>query len=593
MKKISTAFVSKIIFLLAVFNVGWNYLSAQEGISPLSLGSLQEFKSSFSKVDVLAKKIYVLPIAGNKEVTINIVEKNCSDKNCSVFGRVEGHDQATFFIKSDETKISGKVIFLKTKEAYDIYSNDQLEVFIAPIDINKVICVDYTKHEAGKENLSSLNKLSDNNAILTIPLLNSLPGATGGVIYLDFDGENLTGTGSSWGNINAAPSVFTDADISKIWLAVSEDYISFNVNVSTDRTVYNSTPALKRTMVIFTPTNTASPNAGGVAHLNSFATSGDPCWVFSPYMADAAMCASHESGHTLNLLHDGSSTQAYSPGHDFWGPIMGAAYGQYIVHWSKGDYLNANNQEDDLALIALKIPYRVDDAGNDITTTRSLVLNGGGSGNVAEAANFGNIERNTDKDVFKFTTSGGTVNLTLRSNNEGVINTIVPNLDIQARILGPSANELFRANPTGPISAPVTVSTSLAAGTYYLEIEGVGTGSPTGTGYSDYGSLGRYFISGTIPNLNTTDIHAQENNAAIQIFPNPSTGLLTINVPMEGNNESKIEIVNALGQIVMAASENFVGNIYKEINISTQTSGIYCVIVKSGNDVWQGKVILK
>lgn len=41
----------------------------------------------------------------------------------------------------------------------------------------------------------------------------------------------------------------------------------------------------------------------------------------------------------------------------------------------------------------------------------------------------------------------------------------------------------------------------MPAGTYFLEIDGVGAGNPLvspPTGYTDYGSLGRYTISGTV-----------------------------------------------------------------------------------------------
>ena len=44
------------------------------------------------------------------------------------------------------------------------------------------------------------------------------------------------------------------------------------------------------------------------------------------------------------------------------------------------------------------------------------------------------------------------------------------------------------------ITYPVDV-----AGRYYLEIRGVGRGDPLGDGYTDYASIGQYYISGTVP----------------------------------------------------------------------------------------------
>lgn len=43
---------------------------------------------------------------------------------------------------------------------------------------------------------------------------------------------------------------------------------------------------------------------------------------------------------------------------------MGASYYKPITTWSKGEYANANNREDDLALISTYLGYAQDDHGN-------------------------------------------------------------------------------------------------------------------------------------------------------------------------------------------------------------------------------------
>ena len=45
----------------------------------------------------------------------------------------------------------------------------------------------------------------------------------------------------------------------------------------------------------------------------------------------------------------------------------------------------------------------------------------------------------------------------------------------------------------------MSFSANLGAGTYYLQIDGTGSGNPATDGYSDYGSLGTFSISGTAP----------------------------------------------------------------------------------------------
>ena len=65
-----------------------------------------------------------------------------------------------------------------------------------------------------------------------------------------------------------------------------------------------------------------------------------------------AEVSSHEVGHNFGLLHDGTATDGYCGGHRSWAPIMGAGFGRPIVQWSLGDCAGANNQQDDLAIIA-------------------------------------------------------------------------------------------------------------------------------------------------------------------------------------------------------------------------------------------------
>ena len=87
------------------------------------------------------------------------------------------------------------------------------------------------------------------------------------------------------------------------------------------------------------------------------------------YISDSA---SHEVGHTLGLHHDGTNVSGYYLGHGSgavgWAPIMGMAYYKNLAQWSKGEYLAANNPEDDLQLISQHVPYRPDDHGNNCST---------------------------------------------------------------------------------------------------------------------------------------------------------------------------------------------------------------------------------
>ena len=327
----------------------------------------------------------------------------------------------------------------------------------------------------------------------TVLPLQSLPGAVG-VIYLDFDGE--TGPFPGWGNFNAAPSGASNAQIFEIWKMVCEDYQGFTLNITTDRKVFDEAPPGRRQQVIITTTTTAAPGSGGVAFVGSFNWSDSrPCWVFNPFGKPAAESISHEAGHTLGLSHDGrtSPAEGYYSGHGSgstgWAPIMGTSYYQNLTQWSKGEYLNANQTQDDLFIISHEnngVDYRADDIGETQAAARDLEIASNDS-----VSNEGILERTGDVDAFRFTTTGGAVTLN--------INTVTsnPNLDILAELVDANAsNVIVSNNPDATLNA--TVSATVPAGDFLLRVRATGRGDPLGIGYTNYGCIGSYLVSGSV-----------------------------------------------------------------------------------------------
>lgn len=362
--------------------------------------------------------------------------------------------------------------------------------------------------------------------------LHSRPGA-GNVLFLDFDGHTISGT--AWNSsastfiaqpfdTDGYPATFSSGELSliaEIWHRVAEDLAPFNIDVTTELpSVFSATVG----RVLFTKdvdaNGTAMPSkgAGGVAYVNVWGSSNyasyySPALVYynnlashPPYMSEAA---SHEFGHNLGLSHDGTSTTGYykglGSGYVSWAPIMGVGYYTNVTQWSKGEYPDANNKQDDLNIIAGKLLYRADDHANSIASASQLLVETDGSIVVSnpqndpdnvEPENKGIIETATDIDTFYFDASQGTVNITVtpawaayyRSSLRG------GNVDIEARLYNQSGTEIAFSDPTNETSA--TISVSVSAGRYYLAIAGVGNSV---TPYSDYGSLGEYFISGTVP----------------------------------------------------------------------------------------------
>ncbi|MGB2402844.1 MAG: Calx-beta domain-containing protein [Akkermansiaceae bacterium] len=349
--------------------------------------------------------------------------------------------------------------------------------------------------------MSATGTIIDNDtAPSNVPVLNSRPGATA-VLYIDLDGEYVTNTYwntyENGGQPINAPGVsdsYSQSKMSDIWQRVAEDYEPFDVNVTTDEAVYLSAPQNRRMRCIVTPYYQWFDQAGGVAYLDSFVWTGDtPCWVFSSLLGDSAKniaeATSHEYGHTLGLYHDGrtSPQEGYYYGHGSgatgWAPIMGVGYNRSLVQWSKGEYANADNTEDDLAIITGQngFGYRVDDHGN--TTSSATTV----AGSIAS----GVIELRTDVDVLAFNTAGGsgTISVTGAAPSS--------NLDVLLQVYDGSGQLVASSNPADQITASASVS--MASGTYYVRISGVGKGNPLDTGYTDYGSLGAYTVTTDLP----------------------------------------------------------------------------------------------
>ncbi len=339
-------------------------------------------------------------------------------------------------------------------------------------------------------------------------LLHSNPTATK-TLYLDFDGHTTT-TGWNGGvdfttpayNFEGGTGVFTDAEktrIQKIWERVVEDFIPFDVDVTTQEPaagwLVNDGGADEHwgQRVVIGGTGAWYGSAGGVAHFGSFdAGSDDPCFVFSASYGGGekgvAETISHEAGHTVGLGHDGQvGGTVYYAGHGSgetgWAPIMGRGTGKELVQWSKGEYGNANNQQYDINIITTTngFGFRADDHGDDDQTATTLAMSPG-----AMVFDSGIIEQESDVDFFSFTTQEGTVNLFIDPFYRS------PNLDILATLYDSNGTPITSDNLADELEA--SFSEYLTAGTYFLSVEGTGKSGS----YSDYASLGQYTITGNI-----------------------------------------------------------------------------------------------
>ncbi|MGJ8648864.1 MAG: hypothetical protein ACSHX4_00770 [Opitutaceae bacterium] len=338
------------------------------------------------------------------------------------------------------------------------------------------------------------------------------------VYYLDFDGEVVEGTPWLGGaRIDAAPHVRADdnAFVTRVWRRVVEDFAPFDINVTTDRAVYDAAESDKRMMCVITPTTTAAPGAGGVAYLNSFRTDSPVVWTFNPTEYTCADTISHEGGHAFGLRHDGTTQNVeYYPGHTAgytpgWSPIMGAGFSggidDAVTQWSRGEYTNANNSEDDVAIIGNTsngFGFKNDDYANafDDNNVGTMAITGPDQVGVD-----GLISRQADIDFFRFSTEQGDVSFSavpidvMSPDSQSGSETAGANLAATIKLYDATGLLIATGEPDGSEDLESVVEAYLEAGVYFVSVEGTGRGTDATVGFSDYASLGQYSIVGQLP----------------------------------------------------------------------------------------------
>jgi hypothetical protein len=406
--------------------------------------------------------------------------------------------------------------------------------------------------------------------------LHSLPGSSK-VIYLDFDGQTVTG--SHWStdghlpnslvapayDTNGNPASWSQAEIDviqSVWQRVSEDYSPWDVDVTTQDPGpaaldhANAADTLYGARVVITNwkgLNGIDCTCGGVAYIDTMTSTNSvsyqPAWIYAGNLLGAknlAEAASHEVGHNLGLVHDSTKddkTGYYQPTTGLFGPIMGAAYNAPVSQFSKGEYPNAWNQtvaqnpvqisppQDDLAIIGTHgFTVRTDDYGGLGSGAQPL--------GTSPWSRTGVIETASDTDAFSFTAAApGTLHIVAEPA------PVSPNLDLRLGLLVRSAPDAYsgvttvdppaeRVNLDVASGMNATIDLHINAGVYNLVLDGVGAGSLSSGGYSDYDSLGQYSLVGsftpdpaTVPSAPTGVSVAHSMTTAVVSFnPGPTGG---------------------------------------------------------------------
>ncbi|SEF16396.1 Ig-like domain-containing protein [Jiangella alba] len=171
--------------------------------------------------------------------------------------------------------------------------------------------------------------------------------------------------------------------------------------------------------------------------------------------------------------------------------------------------------------------YAADDHGDVLDDATAL---DNGSGEFTEA---GVISQSGERDVFSLVTSGGPVTISAEGASVGA------NLDINLELIDSAGDLVAEANPetaTDLASSPTDrtasgldaqIETELETGLYYVRVTGAGQGDPAantpsnGSGYTEYGSLGNYTVSGTAAPFEAAPITIISPEDGEEVQPSP------------------------------------------------------------------------
>lgn len=382
--------------------------------------------------------------------------------------------------------------------------------------------------------------------------LHSHPGASR-TVYLDFNGATLTGTAwnSNGNTINAKPydidgnpNSFSAEELQRIqymWQRVAEDYAPFDVDVTTEAPPPEvlarsnlSDPVFGTTVLITNSAGVYDCSCGGVAYVGVFNSTSSyykPALVFYDKLAagsekSVAEAISHELGHNVGLHHDGTSTSPYYLGHGTdkvtgWAPIMGVGYYKPLVQFSIGEYVDANNYEDDFVVMqSFGLPLRPDDYGSSIYNATPFTSEASVHNNSAD----GVIEFSGDRDVFSVTSGAGPLIASV------IPATRSPNTDLVLTLIAANGQVLAVANPTETLSATINFNLP-TQGTYYLEVRGGAKCCTQTDGYSNYGSVGNFRLTVDHPLPTGTEPLAK-------IVTNVTGGAAPLTVNLDGSGST-------------------------------------------------------
>jgi len=446
------------------------------------IGTAPSVLHEIARGAAVGKPGYALPDSEGNPIALETTDYYFDGDALSMTGGARIDADATFILKGDATDLYGWIVLPGRDVAYEYTTNSRGEVVVAKVAITKIypVCDDDMTGSPAPPDPASI---APRGQALEPPhvgpyngqdtaKLQSRPGAKK-VLFMDM-----------------AALTLDKAELWKAWQTVASAYSAFDVNVTTDKAVYDATGVTNSGKGCYnnaTGRSSCGVNAFGTARCCTIYNKGNGYYE--------GTTSAHELGHLMGLSHDGGE-----PGGEYfagfpaykWCPIMGSNIpktdwgDQALFQWSKGEYTSATQKQDDLAILTKNLPYRPD----DIPASKALTIQVGA---VSSDWNRGQIANNADTDTFTFRVGSMGGHAALSVDRLEFVGGAF--LDVDAQLIDGAGAKIAQSNQMGARNAKFDLD--LTPGDYRLVVAGGAEGTPA-NGFSKYSSLGFYGIYGKI-----------------------------------------------------------------------------------------------
>jgi hypothetical protein len=194
------------------------------------------------------------------------------------------------------------------------------------------------------------------------------------------------------------------------------------------------------------------------------------------------------------------------------------------------------------------------------------------------------ISSATDKDYLKF------VNTTAARNVRVTLSNLPADYDLQ---LFRSSTRVGTSQNSGTSNESLIYNNTQAASTYTAYVYGYNGAFNATSCYTIRAEIsGTTFVRQSSEELEI--MNEEISNEPLQVYPNPSSGVLNIRLQPEGDINQTVEVYNQLGQKVESFELSFTKEMPAvELQLNDLTDGIYFVRVYDGNTVQTRKVMLR